>query len=70
MIRLNARGAALAFGTIKTVRVAECAVNVVMQIGSMPGGLTHKSVTLFTGKVMPPLRDSASAKSPSFATGP
>jgi hypothetical protein len=39
-----------------------------MQIGSMPGELTHKSMTLFAEKVMPQLRDPAGADSPAFAT--
>jgi hypothetical protein len=39
-----------------------------MQIGSMPGELTHKSMTLLAEKVMPKLRDAAGSESPAFAT--
>jgi hypothetical protein len=38
-----------------------------MQIGSMPGELTRKSMHLFAEKVMPHLRDPAGAESPAFA---
>ncbi len=38
-----------------------------MQIGSMPGELTRKSMTLFAEKVMPQLRDPAGVESAAFA---
>ncbi len=39
-----------------------------MQIGSMPGELTRKSMSLLAEKVMPHLRDPAGSFSPAFAT--
>ena len=39
-----------------------------MQIGSMPGELTRKSMTLLAEKVMPLMRDPRGVASPAFAT--
>ncbi len=38
-----------------------------MQIGSMPGELTRRSMTLLAEKVMPKLRDPAGMDKPTFA---